>query len=179
MTALAAGLLIVPLVDQGLKAILRRTLGLRSFSLGWFGSLRVKEAQIWWVRLGRNSNMAMIWLLWLFAAGAVATLTVLCPSCGWFAGLLMGGSISHGLESSIRGRTFRHSTSSHGCGMSGLCHRWSSRREDLPPARIRAGLSKKAVYNCPMGFEPGWMERVRRFGDNRPVFIRRSIGASD
>jgi len=63
--------------------------------------------------------------------------------------------------------------------MSGLCHRWSSRREDLPPARIRAGLSKKAVYNCPMGFEPGWMERVRRFGDNRPVFIRRSIGASD
>jgi len=103
MTALAAGLLIVPLVDQGLKAILRRTLGLRSFSLGWFGSLRVKEAQIWWVRLGRNSNMAMIWLLWLFAAGAVATLTVLCPSCGWFAGLLMGGSISHGLESFIRG----------------------------------------------------------------------------
>jgi lipoprotein signal peptidase len=96
-------LLIVPLVDQGLKAILRRTLGLRSFSLGWFGSLRVKEAQIWWVRLVRNSNMAMIWLLWLFAAGAVATLTVLCPSCGWFAGLLMGGSISHGLESSIRG----------------------------------------------------------------------------
>jgi len=86
MTALAAGLLIVPLVDQGLKAILRRTLGLRSFSLGWFGSLRVKEAQIWWVRLVRNSNMA-----------------ILCPSCGWFAGLLMGGSISHGLESSIRG----------------------------------------------------------------------------
>ena len=103
MTALAAGLLIIPLVDQGLKAILRRTLGLRSFSLGWFGSLRVKEAQIWWVRLGRNSNMAMIWLLWLFAVGAVATLTVLCPSCGWFAGLLVGGSISHGLESSIRG----------------------------------------------------------------------------
>jgi signal peptidase II len=103
MTALAAGLLIVPLVDQGLKAILRRTLGLRSFSLGWFGSLRMKEAQIWWVRLGRNSNMAMIWLLWLFAAGAVATLTVLCPSCGWFAGLLVGGSVSHGLESSIRG----------------------------------------------------------------------------
>jgi lipoprotein signal peptidase len=103
MTALAAGLLIVPLVDQGLKAILRRTLGLRSFSLGWFGSLRVKEAQIWWVRLGRNSNMAMIWLLWLIAAGAVATLTVLCPSCGWFASLLVGGSISHGLESSIRG----------------------------------------------------------------------------
>jgi signal peptidase II len=103
MTALTAGLLIIPLVDQGLKAILRRTLGLRSFSLGWFGSLRVKEAQIWWVRLGPNSNVAMIWLLWLFAAGAVATLTVLCPSCGWFAGLLMGGSISHGLESSIRG----------------------------------------------------------------------------
>ena len=103
MTALAGGLLIIPLVDQGLKVILRRALGLRSFSLGWFGSLQVKETRIWWVRLGRNSNMAVIWLLWLFAAGAVAILTVLCPSCAWFAGLLVGGSISHGLESSIRG----------------------------------------------------------------------------
>lgn len=44
-----------------------------------------------------------MWALWLLAAGAVTLLCALAPSCGWFAGLLLGGSLSHGLESSVRG----------------------------------------------------------------------------
>src|SRR5438093_515119 len=103
MNALAAGLLIVPLVDQGLKLILRRALRARSFPLGQFGRLRMEDARIWWMRFGRSSNIAVMWLLWLLGAGALATLTAFCPSCGWFAGLLLGGSVSHGLESSFRG----------------------------------------------------------------------------
>lgn len=103
MGALAAGLLLVPLADQALKLVLRRRLGPRSVSLGPVGGLRVVTARIWLARRGGRPNPARMWTLWLPAAGAVALLSALVPTSGWFAGLLLGGSLSHGLESSVRG----------------------------------------------------------------------------
>jgi signal peptidase II len=103
MGALAAGLFLIPLADQALKLVLRRRLGPRSVPLGPVGGLRMVKTRIWLARRGGRPNLAGMWTMWLLAAGAVALLTAWAPSCGWFAGLLLGGSLSHGLESSVRG----------------------------------------------------------------------------
>jgi len=103
MGALAAGLFLVPLVDQGLKLVLRRRLGPGSVPLSPLGDLRMVKTRIWLARRGRRPSLAVIWTLWLLAAGAVALLSAWVPSCGWFAGLLLGGSLSHGLETSVHG----------------------------------------------------------------------------
>jgi signal peptidase II len=103
MVALAAGLVLVPLADQALKLVLRRRLGPRSVPLGPVGDLRMVKTPIWLARGRGRPNLAGIWTLWLLAAGALALLSAMVPSCGWYAGLLLGGSLSHGLESSVRG----------------------------------------------------------------------------
>ena len=103
MGALAAGLLLVPLADQACKLVLRRRLGSRSLPLGPLGDLRTVTARIWLARRAGRPSLVRIWTLWLLAAGAVALLSAGVPACGWFAGLLLGGSLSHALESSVRG----------------------------------------------------------------------------
>ena len=104
MGGLAAGLVLIPLADQALKLVLRRRLGPRSVPLGPLGRLGIVKARMWLAGRDGRPNLAGIWALWLLAAGAVALLSALAPSCGWFAGLLLGGSLSHGLESSVHGR---------------------------------------------------------------------------
>jgi len=103
MGALAAGLFLIPLADQALKLVLRRRLGPRTVPLGPLGDLRMVKTRIWLARQGGHPNLAGMWTLWLLAAGALALLSAWAPSYGWFAGLLLGGSLSHGLESSVRG----------------------------------------------------------------------------
>src|SRR5690348_9199357 len=97
MITLAAGLVFIPLADQALKLVLRRRLGPGSVPLGRVGGLRILRARIWLARRGGRQHVAGIWTLWLLAACAVALLCALFPSCGWFAGLLLGGSLSHAL----------------------------------------------------------------------------------
>ncbi len=103
MGALVAGLILVPLADQALKLALRSRLEPHSVSLGRLGGLKMLRTRIWLARRGRPPTLAGIWIVWLLAAGAVALLGALVPSSGWFAGLLVGGSLSHALESSMRG----------------------------------------------------------------------------
>jgi signal peptidase II len=103
MIAVAAGLLLVPVLDHGLKLLVLRGLGPASVPLGSFGKLQVVKSQIWLTRLGPRSNLATVWSAWFFAAASLAILSGSFPSCGWFAGLLLGGSLSHALETSLRG----------------------------------------------------------------------------
>jgi signal peptidase II len=103
MSALAAAMLLVLLVDQVIKLLLRRWLGAGSVRLGPLGSLRLVQAQIWLLSLRGSLHTAAIWIVWLLAAGALTILSVFSPSCGWFAGLLLGGSFSHALETAMRG----------------------------------------------------------------------------
>jgi hypothetical protein len=103
MGAVAAGLFLIPLVDQALKLVLRRRLGPRAVPLGPLGDLRMVKTRIWLARRGGRPSLAVMWTLWLLAAGALALLSAWVPWCGWFAGLLLGGSLSHGVESSVRG----------------------------------------------------------------------------
>jgi lipoprotein signal peptidase len=96
-------LLLMPLIDQGVKHLLRRRLGLRSLALGPSVSLRMVNARVWLTRAEGPPNLARMWILWVLAAGGVAILAGVIPASRLFVGLLLGGSLSHALETSLRG----------------------------------------------------------------------------
>ncbi len=103
MSALLAGLILVPLLDQGLKVIVLRRLSLRVVPLGALGTLQVVRARVRILRTCRAPCPAALWSAWILTAGALVVVTMLQPGYGWFAGLLLGGSLSHAWESSLRG----------------------------------------------------------------------------
>lgn len=103
MIALTAGFFLVPVLDQVLKLLVLRGLAPASVPLGPLGKLQMVRSRIWLARPGFRPNLATVWSLWFFAAGSLAVLSGLFPPCGWFAGALAGGSLSHALETSLRG----------------------------------------------------------------------------
>ena len=58
-------LLLMPLIDQGLKHLLRRRLGARSVPLGPFLSLRIVTTRVWLARGGEESGLGLMWMLWV------------------------------------------------------------------------------------------------------------------
>jgi lipoprotein signal peptidase len=103
MRALITGLLLIPLLDQALKFFVLFWLGSQSVPLGRMGKLQVVQTQIWMARAPRPLSLMVLWTMWVFAACSLIVVSSLAPSCGWFAGVLAGGSLSHGIESSSRG----------------------------------------------------------------------------
>jgi lipoprotein signal peptidase len=103
MRALITGLLLIPLLDQALKFFVLFRLGSQSVPLGRMGKLQVVQTQIWMARAPRPLSLMVLWTMWVFAACSLIVVSSLAPSCGWFAGVLAGGSLSHGIESSSRG----------------------------------------------------------------------------
>jgi signal peptidase II len=101
LTGIAA-LVAVPFIDQLVKAVLRRRLGGGTVSLAALGQLRIVESRIWMQRASAISTSAL-WAVWLSAAVALSIVSVMFPSLGIAAGLLLGGSLSHALETTIRG----------------------------------------------------------------------------
>jgi signal peptidase II len=103
MIALVAGILLVLVLDQAVKLVVLRGLARASVPLGPLGRLQLVRSRIWLTRRGLRPNLATVWGLWFVAAGALAVLAGFFPTCGWFAGALLGGSLSHALETSLRG----------------------------------------------------------------------------
>ena len=103
MTVLFATLLAVFLGDQAIKLLLRRRLGERAIALGAFGNVRTVAGRLWVRRLRPHWSGAALWCLWLAAAIALVIGSWWVPSSGVFAGLLLGGSLSHAVESSLSG----------------------------------------------------------------------------
>ena len=103
MTALCVTLLAVFLSDQAIKLLLRRRLGDRAIALGALGNVRTVTGRLWIRRLGPRCGGAAIWCVWLATAIALVIGSVWVPSSGAFAGLLLGGSLSHAVESSLSG----------------------------------------------------------------------------
>ncbi len=103
MTALAAGLLLIPLLDQALKFLILRGLASTAVPLGPFGKLEVTRSRVWLARSGLCPKLATVWSVWFVAAGSLALLSGALPPCGGFAGALLGGSLSHALETALRG----------------------------------------------------------------------------
>lgn len=104
MTAFFLGLLAVPLVDQAVKiALLRRLEARSSIRLGLLGQLRIVRTQMWILRGAGAPGLPVLWAMWGIAAVVLAWLCSLVPAFGIFAGLLAGASLSHALETSVRG----------------------------------------------------------------------------
>jgi signal peptidase II len=101
MNVLPVTLLAVFLSDQAIKLLLRRRLGDRAIALGAFGNVRTVTGRLWLRRLGPRWSGAAIWCVWLAAAIALVIGSLWVPSSGAFAGLLLGGSLSHAVESSL------------------------------------------------------------------------------
>lgn len=101
MIALAAGLVLVPVLDQAAKLVVLRLLAPASLSLGPLGELHAMPSSIWYA--GSRPDAVKRWSVWLFASASLAALTGFFPLSGWFVGLLLGGSLSHALETSLRG----------------------------------------------------------------------------
>lgn len=100
---LFAAMLAVPLADQGTKWALRRALAGRRLALGRFGCLQLSEARIWLARFGVSSGIPGLWVIWLVSAAAVAAAVMAIPIAGGLAGILLGGTLSHLIEVSLRG----------------------------------------------------------------------------
>jgi signal peptidase II len=104
MSSWIAVFVLIPLADQAIKALLRERLGDRVVSLGRLGSLRIIDAPVWWARGGWRPTPGMLWIAWLAGAGALLALAARLQGCEWSAALLLGGSLSHVIETTRRGR---------------------------------------------------------------------------
>ena len=103
MTELLLGLVLVPAVDHAVKLLVLTRLGRGTLSLGVLGSLRLVRAQTWMRRGTRSITPLGMWAVWGVAAAASAAVCALHPALGWALGLLVGGALSHALETSLRG----------------------------------------------------------------------------
>ncbi len=103
MSALCVTLLVVLVSDQALKLLLRRVMRDEAIALGPFGSVRMVAGRLWLRRLGGPGGDVMIWCLWVAAAVPLIIVSTVVPSSAAFVGLLLGGSLSHAVESSLRG----------------------------------------------------------------------------
>ncbi len=103
MRAWAVPLVVIPLIDQGVKLLLRRRLGARSVTIGPLASVRLVDARVWLARGGGQPTVARIWLVWALAASALAVTAIVIPASGVFVGCLLGGSLSHAAETTSRG----------------------------------------------------------------------------
>lgn len=103
MSALCVTLLLVLVSDQALKLLLRRRMGSDALALGPFGSVRMVAGRLWLRRVGGPCSGALLWYVWVAAAVPLVIASALLPSSAPFVGLLLGGSLSHAVESSLRG----------------------------------------------------------------------------
>ena len=103
MTAFLFAVLLVPAIDHAIKRLILARLGSGSLSLGVLGDVRVVRNQIWMARIRRGLSLHVIWSVWVITAAASVALTALVPSFGLGLGLLVGGALSHVLETWARG----------------------------------------------------------------------------
>ena len=103
MGAIAAAIIVILVIDQAIKLLLRRLLGSSALTLGGVGSLRIVQAPIWLARIQRRPSMIETWAWWAVSTAALVAASAVLPGSSPFVALLVGGSLSHSLESSVYG----------------------------------------------------------------------------
>jgi signal peptidase II len=83
--------------------MLRRALADRRFGLWSLGCLQLSSATIWLARSRQSPRISALCALWLLTACALTVLTAFVPASAWFAGLALGGALSHVIETWVRG----------------------------------------------------------------------------
>lgn len=91
---------VVLAIDQGVKLLVRSG-QFETVRLGPFGCLRLITGRLWLRRLTEHTPNAL-WL-WAVSAGTLVVATAAIPSSRVFVGLLLGGSLSNIVETSLRG----------------------------------------------------------------------------
>ena len=74
-----------------------------AFALGPCGSVRVVAGRIWLRQLAHPCSGSTMWCVWSAAAVALVICSGLAPPDRLFLGLLLGASLSHAVETSVRG----------------------------------------------------------------------------
>lgn len=103
MSTLVAATLLVPIVDQAVKRLAGSRLAARPISLGVMGELRIVRSRIWMRRGSRPASLRAMWGIWVAAASASVAIAAVLPDVAWTFGLLVGGALSHALETTLRG----------------------------------------------------------------------------
>jgi signal peptidase II len=95
--------LVVLVSDQAIKFLLGRLMGSKGVALAPLGSVRMVAGRLWLRRLSGQCGGAVIWYFWMAAAVPLVIISIMVPLSPGFVGLLLGGSLSHAVESSLRG----------------------------------------------------------------------------
>jgi signal peptidase II len=103
MATLLIGLVLVPFVDQAVKLLVRTQIGDHPLSLGVLGSVRIVHSRIWSMRAFGGMSFRAMWVIWIAAAGISVLICAAFPRLGLSFGLLLGGALSHAIETSTRG----------------------------------------------------------------------------
>jgi hypothetical protein len=103
MTVLGITILTVLAADQGIKAVLRHLVIDDRVLLGASGPICMVPGRIWLSRLAGRGGCAMLCAIWMIAAIPLVVGTVSGLIGPIAAGLLLGGSVSHAIESAFRG----------------------------------------------------------------------------
>jgi len=103
MTVLAALAVVVLFVDQAIKHLVLTRLSQGSISLGALGDVRPIRRPIWLMRARRRPPLTLLWAIWTSAAMAALVLADTVPALNWPLGLLIGGALSHAIETSRLG----------------------------------------------------------------------------
>ena len=103
MVTLLSVLVLVLVIDQAIKLLVRSRIGHRSVSLGILGSVRLVQGKIWSMRASRAWSLRAVWIGWFACAGVSGVICAAAPDFGLSFGLLLGGAVSHAIETSMRG----------------------------------------------------------------------------
>lgn len=103
MVILIVGLILILLFDQVFKSFVSHRLEGRSISLGLIGEVRGVQQPIWIARSRHGQKLTIIWSCWIVAAFTLALVSTVIPLIGCFSLLLLGGSLSHAVETTLRG----------------------------------------------------------------------------
>jgi lipoprotein signal peptidase len=103
MSAVWLTALAVVVGDQAIKHMVRRLSGSHAMVLGPCGRVRVVAGRLWLLRLGGSFSGLTMWSIWVAATASLVIASRLASIEPVLVGLLVGGSLSHAVESSLRG----------------------------------------------------------------------------
>jgi signal peptidase II len=103
MSALCFTILSVLVIDQSAKLVLRRLVRNDAFDLVRCGIAGVVSTRILLTRLSGRCNLLRMWCIWVTAAISLLIASALTSLSPILVGLLVGGSLSQAVETSMRG----------------------------------------------------------------------------
>ena len=78
-------------------------MGSDAIALGLYGSIQIVVGRIWFRRIDRQCSGFLLWSVWVAAATSLVMCCVFTPINTISVGLILGASLSHAVETSVRG----------------------------------------------------------------------------